>query len=295
MGAGTVEGDKEVHVTSGSQPAHRSTNVKKMKYNVINQDRVVVFYNDGIDTPKEPLGRWEFRFGGTKASKGFAPMYTYDIDTRELTALVQGPVRLPAMSAMEFHRAAVDAALSGGLWARLMSDDEIIRALDIALECSRGERRRALFFANRLGNFNLMKEALSRTDIKFCSMSGETLLEERERIIDEFNSEYRRAEGDPVVLLLTDAFATGISFRDPRMVLVHLDFPARNPATVGQREGRVRRMVPDPASGKPVMNDPTIYSVSLDIDSKIAESRENESRFVNELQFFPGTRLHNRD
>jgi hypothetical protein len=208
-------------------------------------------------------------------------MYTYDIDTRELTALVQGPVALPAMSTMEFHRVAVDAALSGcGLWARLMSDAEVTRALDIALEC-RKEGRRALFFANRVGNFSIMKEALERTDTEFRSMSGATVLEDRERIVAEFQGGYK--VGTPVVLLLSDAYATGVRFHDPEMVVVHLDFPERNPALIAQREARMHR------------SRPVVYSVSMDVDSKIAESRENGNRFVNELQFFPGTRLHNRD
>jgi hypothetical protein len=85
------------------------------------------------------------------------------------------------------------------------------------------------------------------------------------------------------VLLLTDAYATGVRFQDPEMVIVHLDFPEKNPALIAQREARMHR------------SRPVVYSVSMDVDSKIAESRENGNRFVNELQFFPGTRLHNRD
>ena len=240
-----------------------------MKYNTAKQDLIVIFYNDGISDTKVPLQRWEFHFGGCKASKGFAPMYVYSSETREISALVAGPVALPAMRPEEFHQAVISAAQGGGRWQRLMSDEEIIRAADIALECKR-EGRHALFFANRVGNFNLMKEALERTDTEFRAMSGATVFEEREQIINEFQGEYK--EGDAVVLLLTDTYATGISFRDPEMVVVHLDFPEKNPALILQREARTRPQ-----------HRPVVYSVSLDVDSRIAEMLENRNHIVDSI------------
>jgi hypothetical protein len=40
--------------------------------------------------------RWELRDATDKPSKGFAPVYVYDFETHELTALVPGTPTMPA-------------------------------------------------------------------------------------------------------------------------------------------------------------------------------------------------------
>jgi hypothetical protein len=252
-----------------------------MKYNPIDQDKIVVFYNDGTDGTSVPMKHWEFRFGGCKASKGFAPLYIYDGVTRELTALVSDPVDLPALSSMEFHKVAVSEAMSGGLWARLMRDEEVNQALAFACECER-DGRRALFCVNRLDNFNLIKSYLESANIPMRALSGSTPFAEREEAVREFHTPY--TPGAPVVLLVTDSMVAGPGwFSFPEMVLVHLDFPGKNPALVTQREARIRTLKRNPETGEVSMQEPAILSVSESLSAKINNALSARDQILSEL------------
>ena len=247
-----------------------------MKYEITKKDKIVVYYSDVPvqDAGDEFVGitrsRFEYRFAGCKPSKGFAPVYIYDIDKRELSALVAAPVRLEEMDPIVFHRMIVSQAISGGIWRRTMSDDEIQNAVALAGEFS-NRRKKAVFFVHSMTNFRIMESALGSAQVNYRSLSEASSYESRTETFSQFTT---ALNDEPVVLLLTDTFANGVSLKGVTN-LVHLDFPADNPALVEQRQGRIMRAPFDEAV--------TFYTVSTTIENQIQEALNERRRMLDDI------------
>jgi hypothetical protein len=243
-----------------SDRTHHAVVVKKMEYVATAIDKVLISYNDRPLPEISPAAfaayqarvasgesderdedylesdlRWDFRRAGYKTPKGYAPVYVYDQEAEVLTALVADPPDLPYDIRHSIKAVAANAAVTTEPWSLRKSPpitaEEVARAVEFA-KVAAAKNEQVAFFTKSHATLLAVVNAMVAADIRVASLrlhwNSAT-----QRVIDAFN-----AKDSPITaLVLTDAFATGISLANVTSV-VHLDIPANALATVLQRNAR---------------------------------------------------------
>lgn len=118
----------------------------------------------------------------------------------------------------------------------LIEESGKFRVLDHKLDFHREEGNRVLLFSQFTTVLDIMEVFLKRKKIKFLRLDGSTPVVERQRLIDEYNSD----KGIFVFLLSTKAGGLGINLTSANVVILHdIDF---NPYNDKQAEDRCHRV-----------------------------------------------------